>query len=139
MSQLTVQEQAVVEDDVVLLTVPAEVGYLGVLRTATAGLAARLHFALDEIEDLRIAVDEACAMLLAIAVRGAELECRFAVTDNALAVEVTVATVPGGHLPSTSSFAWKVLTALTTHATAEVVDQRATIRLLTRRIDPRDE
>jgi serine/threonine-protein kinase RsbW len=138
-SQLTVREQAVVEDDVVLLTVPAEVGYLGVLRTATAGLAARLHFALDEIEDLRIAVDEACAMLLAIAVRGAELECRFAVTDNALAVEVTVATGSGGHLPSTSSFAWKVLTALTTSATADVVDQRATIRLLTRRIDPRDD
>ena len=52
-------------DDVVLLTVPADGGYLGVLRTATAGLAARLQFALDEIEDLRIAVDEACAMLLA--------------------------------------------------------------------------
>ena len=33
-------------DDVVLLTVPADGGYLGVLRTATAGLAARLHFAL---------------------------------------------------------------------------------------------
>jgi len=61
-------------DDVVLLTVPADGGYLGVLRTATAGLAARLHFALDEIEDLRIAVDEACAMLLAIATRGAELQ-----------------------------------------------------------------
>ncbi|HEU4423204.1 MAG TPA: anti-sigma regulatory factor [Pilimelia sp.] len=136
MSQLTAHEQAVVEDDVVLLTVPAEVGYLGVLRTATAGLAARLHFALDEIEDLRIAVDEACAMLLAIAVRGAELECRFSVTDDALVVEVTVATVLGAHLPSTSSFAWKVLTALTTRATAEVVDQRATIRLLTRRVDP---
>ena len=136
-SQLTAHEQAVVEDDVVLLTVPAEVGYLGVLRTATAGLAARLHFALDEIEDLRIAVDEACAMLLAVAVRGAELECRFSVTDDALAVEVTVATSPGASLPSTSSFAWKVLTALTTHATAEVAGLRATIRLLTRRVDPR--
>ncbi|MGW4973630.1 hypothetical protein ACWEP3_27550, partial [Streptomyces albidoflavus] len=31
---------------------------------ATAGLAARLDFTLDEIEDLRIAVDEACAILL---------------------------------------------------------------------------
>ena len=40
---------------------PAEGAYLSVLRTATAGLAARLDFTLDEIEDLRIAVDEACA------------------------------------------------------------------------------
>jgi serine/threonine-protein kinase RsbW len=121
-------------DDVVMLTVPADGGYLGVLRTATAGLAARLHFALDEIEDLRIAVDEACAMLLAIATRGAELDCRFAVTEDALTVEVTVTTVRGAKLPAESSFAWKVLTALTTSAAAEATGQRATIRLVTRRV-----
>jgi serine/threonine-protein kinase RsbW len=132
-SQLTTQPQPTVEDDVVLLTVPADGGYLSVLRTATAGLAARLHFALDEIEDLRIAVDEACAMLLAITTRGAELECRFAVTDAELTVEVTVPTVPGARLPAESSFAWKVLTALTTAASATATGDQATIRLLTRR------
>jgi serine/threonine-protein kinase RsbW len=121
------------EDDVVLLTVPADGGYLGVLRTATAGLAARLHFALDEIEDLRIAVDEACAMLLAVAVPNAEVECQFTVTDDALTVRVTVPTVAGSRLPAESSFAWKVLTALTTSASATLADGRATIALLTRR------
>ena len=50
--------------DVVELRLPADGAYLSVLRTATAGLAARLDFTLDEIEDLRIAVDEACALLL---------------------------------------------------------------------------
>jgi len=125
--------QPTTDDDVVHLTVPADGGYLGVLRTATAGLAARLQFALDEIEDLRIAVDEACAMLLAIATRNAELECRFAVTEDALTVEVTVPTVRGAMLPSESSFAWKVLTALTTSASARAADGRATISLLTRR------
>ncbi|MFJ6198297.1 ATP-binding protein [Micromonospora sp. NPDC092111] len=131
MTQLT--GQPATDDDVVHLTVPADGGYLGVLRTATAGLAARLQFALDEIEDLRIAVDEACAMLLAIATRDAELECRFSVTEDALTVEVTVPTVRGATLPSESSFAWKVLTALTTAAAAEATDGRATISLLTRR------
>ncbi|TCB97686.1 anti-sigma regulatory factor [Micromonospora zingiberis] len=131
MTQLT--GQPTTDDDIVHLTVPADGGYLGVLRTATAGLAARLQFALDEIEDLRIAVDEACAMLLAIAPRGAELDCRFAVTEDALTVEVTVPTVPGARLPAESSFAWKVLTALTTSASAAAVDGRATISLLTRR------
>ena len=136
MTQLTTTEpEPAIEDDVVLLTVPADGGYLGVLRTATAGLAARLHFALDEIEDLRIAVDEACAMLLAIATRDAELECRFTVTDDALTVEVTVATVRGARLPAESSFAWKVLTALTTSAGAETTGRSATIRLLTRRTE----
>ncbi|MEV4542843.1 ATP-binding protein [Micromonospora echinaurantiaca] len=131
MTQLT--GQPTTDDDVVHLTVPADGGYLGVLRTATAGLAARLQFALDEIEDLRIAVDEACAMLLAIATRDAELDCRFAVTEDALTVEVTVPTVRGAGLPAESSFAWKVLTALTTSATANVAGGRATISLLTRR------
>lgn len=132
-TRLSTESQPTIDDDVVLLTVPADGGYLSVLRTATAGLAARLHFALDEIEDLRIAVDEACAMLLSIATRDAELECRFAVTDDALTVEVTAPTVSGARLPAESSFAWKVLTALTTDASATTSGDRATIRLLTQR------
>jgi len=120
-------------DDVVLLTVPADGAYLGVLRTATAGLAARLQFALDEIEDLRIAVDEACAMLLSTTTESAELQCRFAVTEDALTVAVSAPMVAGTRLPAETSFAWKVLTALTTSATATAADGRATISLLTRR------
>ncbi|MFC3501136.1 ATP-binding protein [Micromonospora krabiensis] len=131
MTQLT--GRPATDDDIVHLTVPADGGYLSVLRTATAGLAARLQFALDEIEDLRIAVDEACAMLLAIATPAAELECRFSVTEDALTVEVTVPTAPGAKLPAESSFAWKVLTALTTSASASAADGRASISLLTRR------
>lgn len=92
MTQLT--GQPTTDDDIVHLTVPADGGYLSVLRTATAGLAARLQFALDEIEDLRIAVDEACAMLLAIAAADAELDCRFSVTEDALTVEVTCRRCP---------------------------------------------
>ena len=55
---------ATLQADMVTIKLPAAGAYLSVLRTATAGLAARLDFTLDEIEDLRIAVDEACAMLL---------------------------------------------------------------------------
>jgi serine/threonine-protein kinase RsbW len=135
-SQLTAEQGAAFEDDVVLLSVPADSTYLAVLRTAAAGLAARLQFALDEIEDLRIAVDEACAMLLAVAARHTELDCRFAVTEDALTVEVAVSTVPGALLPAESSFAWKVLAQLTSEATSEVTGTRATIRLVTRRSDP---
>src|SRR5699024_12735919 len=49
--------------DAVTVNMPADSAYLSVLRTATAGLAARLDFTPDEIEDLRIGVGEACAML----------------------------------------------------------------------------
>jgi serine/threonine-protein kinase RsbW len=128
------------DDDVVLLAVPASGAYLGVLRTATAGLAARLQFTLDEIEDLRIAVDEACAMLLAIAsdvpVLGdtVELSCRFTVTDDALTVETTVPIgSPDERLPGGESFAWQVLSALADEVSANVDGRQASIRLTKRR------
>jgi serine/threonine-protein kinase RsbW len=124
------------DDDVVLVAVPASGAYLGVLRTATAGLAARLQFTLDEIEDLRIAVDEACAMLLAIAspvpVLGdmVELSCRFTVTDDALTVETTVPIgFPDVRLPGNESFAWQVLSALADEVSANVDGRQASIRL----------
>ena len=59
--------------DKVNVRMPADGAYLSVLRTATAGLAARLDFTLDEIEDMRIAVDEACAMPLSQAIPGSYL------------------------------------------------------------------
>ena len=97
--------------DVVELRLPADGAYLSVLRTATAGLAARLDFTLDEIEDLRIAVDEACALLLPDAVPGSAMTCVFALTDHSLAVTVTVPSRTG-RVPRRNTFAWTVLTAL---------------------------
>jgi len=122
------------DDDVVILTVPADSSYLAVLRTATAGLAARLQFTLDEIEDLRIAVDEACAMLLAVATEGADVTSQFAVTDSALTVQVTVPVKGIAQLPKGSSFSWQVLTALAGEVSADTdTEDRASIRLTKRR------
>lgn len=97
--------------DTVVLRLPAEGAYLSVLRSATASLASRLDFTLDDIEDLRIAVDEACAMLLSHAVAGADLTVSFELLEAALAVAVSVPTYDG-KLPSRETFAWTVLTAL---------------------------
>ena len=38
------------------LRLPADSAYMSLLRTTSAGLAARLDFTLDDIEDLRMAV-----------------------------------------------------------------------------------
>jgi serine/threonine-protein kinase RsbW len=97
--------------DRVTIRMPAEGAYLSVLRTATAGLAARLDFTLDEIEDLRIAVDEACGMLLAQAAPGAELECDFTLGEDRMSIAVsTSASQP--RPPARDTFAWTVLSAL---------------------------
>jgi serine/threonine-protein kinase RsbW len=99
--------------DVVELELPADPAYLGVVRTACAGLGARLDLTLDEIEDLRIAVDEACTLVLPSgrsphepAVR---LRATFSVSDTSLAVRVQG---PNPNLPVESSYAWAVLEAL---------------------------
>ncbi|MGD0554256.1 MAG: anti-sigma factor [Streptosporangiaceae bacterium] len=97
---------------------PAESAYLSVLRTATAGLAARLDFTLDEIEDLRIAVDEACAMLLAQAIPGTSLECGFDLGADQVTITVSVVAAEP-RIPAKDTFAWTVLSAL-----AGTVDSR---------------
>jgi len=51
-------------DDAVRITVPARAEFLHVVRTVVGSVAARHDLTIDAIEDLRIAVDEACAQLL---------------------------------------------------------------------------
>jgi serine/threonine-protein kinase RsbW len=97
--------------DYVHLRMPAESAYLSVLRTATAGLAARLDFTLDEIEDLRIAIDEACAMLLAQAIPGTDLECGFELGADQVTITVSVVAAQA-RMPARDTFAWTVLSAL---------------------------
>lgn len=100
--------------DVIELELPADPAYLGVVRTACAGLGARLDLTLDEIEDLRIAVDEACALVLmpeamATGSGGKRLVASFQVTRFSLAVRVEG---PNTALPEGTSYAWAVLEAL---------------------------
>jgi serine/threonine-protein kinase RsbW len=117
--------------DVVELRLPADPAYLSVVRTATAGLAARLDFTLDEIEDLRIAVDEACAMLLPDIV--GVLSCTFEMLDDALRITVAAQTKER-HEPQRGTFAWTVLTALAGEVEAGTDDEgRVTVCLHKRR------
>jgi serine/threonine-protein kinase RsbW len=110
------------------LRIPADGAYLAVLRTATAGLAARLDFTLDDIEDLRIAVDEACAMVLPQARTGSDLSCAFDLDAASLTVSVT-AECDYPRQPSREGFAWTVLAALTSSVSADVDGDRLTITL----------
>ena len=110
------------------LRLPADGAFVAILRTATAGLAARLDFTLDDIEDLRIAVDEACAMVLPQANTGSSLDCRFWLGDGAITVAVS-AECDQPRQPSQDGFAWTVLSALATEVSAETERNRLTISL----------
>jgi serine/threonine-protein kinase RsbW len=121
------------EVDVVELGVPARTAYVSVLRTTAAALAARLDFTLDEIEDLRIAVDEASALLLSQAIPDSQLTCRFELAGDELTVSVSVRS-RNPRVPSRNSFAWTVLTALAgkVETSVDPDEQRATVTLTKR-------
>ncbi|MFZ5974269.1 MAG: ATP-binding protein [Bacillota bacterium] len=50
--------------DIVTLRIPAQPEYLLVVRLTAAGLANRMGFNVEEIEDVKAAVAEACIMLM---------------------------------------------------------------------------
>ena len=97
------------------------------IRTAAAGLAARLDLTLDEIEDLRIAVDEACALLLEhTSPLGEELHAAFTIHPRP---STSSSKGPARTLPEKNSFAWSVLEALVGHVETGVSEHGAWIRL----------
>lgn len=113
------------------LRLPADGAYASVLRTLTAGLAARLDFTMDDIEDLRIAVSEAAAMVLDEADAGAELDCRFRLEPGQLTVLVTTsAAAPAA--PDYESFGWQVLATLAEEASIDAVPGTYAVRLVMR-------
>lgn len=119
MSDTTSRAAAGVDADVEL-RLPADGAYASLLRTLAATLAARLDFTMDDIEDLRIAVSEAAAMVLDEADTGTHLTCRFALGDGELDFVISApATVP--RAPDLDGFGWQVLTTLA--AEAEVVTE----------------
>jgi len=123
-------EDAVRAGRMVELTVPADPAYISVLRTVTASLAARRDFTIEEIDDLRIAVDEASALLLPNASQDSALTATFGGESDWLSIEVSVPTV---HLTAVqidqTSFAWMVLSALTDTVGEKLSDDRLSVTL----------
>lgn len=82
------------------------------IRAVAADLAARADFALDSIDDLRMAVDDACVMLLGIAANSATLSCRFTVRPERIEAVAEVDVDDGADPLPTGSFGWRVLECL---------------------------
>ena len=68
------------------MKIPAAPAYLQVVRLVAAGLAARLKFTLEDIEDLKIAVDELSAYLTGAQGRDGVLHVTFNVHDDKIEI-----------------------------------------------------
>ncbi len=120
--------------DLVTVTVPATANHLAVLRTAVGGFAARDQFTLDQVDDLRMAVEEAAVQLLRHN-EGEHLEMELESTSTGLDVrlQARVDTVAG--VIDESSFSWTILRALADDIRIETRDQQAMIVLAKYRLE----
>jgi anti-sigma regulatory factor (Ser/Thr protein kinase) len=73
--------------DEVRLVVPATPEFLRLARVTAAGLASRLGFTYDQVEDLRLAIDELCFGLTGADGRAGTVELRFVLRGETLEVD----------------------------------------------------
>jgi serine/threonine-protein kinase RsbW len=123
---MTSSESPRPDGDAVEVRIPADVVYVSTLRLTAASLAARCDLTIDDIEDLRLAVDEACALLLPLATAASTLDARFELAEGRLTVTTTVRTADGAE-PDRTGFAWTVLGALATSVEVSADAGRVTI------------
>jgi anti-sigma regulatory factor (Ser/Thr protein kinase) len=75
--------------ETISISIPASPAYLKVVRLVVAGLASRLRFTIDDIEDLKIAVDELSAYLTGAQGREGTLDIGFDMHDDRIEIRGT--------------------------------------------------
>jgi anti-sigma regulatory factor (Ser/Thr protein kinase) len=82
---------------VIELTLPADARLVRLARLVASGVAAAAGFDVEEVEDLRIAVDELCGALVEGG-DGSPIELRFDLGDEQVDVEGTTPAAPDAQL-----------------------------------------
>lgn len=125
-------------NEVIIVSVPPEAGYVHVLRAVTASVAARLPIPFDGIEDLRLAVDEACAWLLARGRSASAMILRLRPLDDRLEAEVSIDVADGSWPPPDmeQSLPWRILSALVDTLSVDSDGGSPSIRVTKRTLEP---
>lgn len=74
--------------EIVELRVPCRAEWVALVRLATAAVANRLHFPIEDIEDVKLAVAEACTAVIQHAKHGENIDVTFEALPGALQVRV---------------------------------------------------
>jgi serine/threonine-protein kinase RsbW len=72
------------------IQIPAQADFVGVVRLAVSGIASRMNFSIDEIEDIKVAVSEACTNAVQHAYGGGAGTIDIAFTLHSEKLEVVV-------------------------------------------------
>lgn len=87
------------------LNIPSRPEYVGVARLAILGVASRMRFSYDEVEDIRLAVGEACTRSIDRLNGGADshaINLRCLIDANRLTIEVRNALASAAPAPAES-------------------------------------
>ena len=118
----------------VRLAVPAQPEYLRMTRLLAAGVASRVGFTLDEVDDLRIAIDELCFSLVGPSGREGTVTVRYRLLPDGLVVEgeAHFNDNAGSHAPLLSPLSMQILGAVADECQLEPGLEGPTFRLVKR-------
>ena len=114
------------------LAVPDTPEYVGLIRSTAAHIAANADLTIDAIDDLRLAVDEAFAVLIAHKPDSGVVTIKFQIHSERLDIELTGPA--GSPPPDKTSFAWTVLSALVHEVSADTSPAGLVTLLLTAKV-----
>ena len=117
--------------EVITIRIPASPAYVQVVRLVVSGLASRLGFTIDDIEDLKIGVDELSAYLTGTQGRDGALTIRFTVHRNRIEI-AGVAELAATEKVRTelTELSRMILTTVADTASLEPVDGRPSFTLI---------
>ena len=108
--------------DCVRVEIPAETINMAIARTVAAAMAARADLTLDQIEDVRLAMDEGLAYIIEVVPDGTMVTCELCVAEGVVSATLT-STVTSSTVAEPNPFAWTVLTALVGDVDLRVDDE----------------
>ena len=123
------RSEDVLEAPTVTLRVPPLADHLTLLRTVVSGIAARRDYTLEQVDDLRMAVEEAAVQLLRHG-NGSPLVLHATIEEDELAIELSTKTASAETVFDPSSFSWMILQALTDHLSTAVEGNAASLHLV---------
>jgi serine/threonine-protein kinase RsbW len=121
--------------DQVRLAIPARPDFVHVLRAVASGMASRLDFRYDDLEDLSLAIDEACAYLLRMQPGALTLSLLLTPLEGGVLDVRASVDAPSPRVPPADAhqwMIWHVLGALTDGASLEQGDGGPAIRFTKR-------
>ena len=120
------------------LTVPMGVRTPATAHLVAASLGLQVHMSVDRLDDLRLALDEGIAELMALCPDAAEIHCEFTVDDDSVHIRLDAHTSTG-RTPDHHGLGWTVLQAITARLHAFVEDGRVHLHASVHTDAPRPE